>query len=222
MLLLGHRGCRGAFVENTFAAFDHALECGCDGFEFDVRLTRDLVPVIWHDARLRGGFLSRQPWGSLKERCLKAGLRRRSIELCELEEVLARYRQVAWMDIELKVPGLESPVVDLVRRYRPERGFLVSSFRRRILEEVHRLDPEIPLGFIFERMPRSKLLQKLPLQYVKPNAKLVTAKRVKQFHESGVKVLTWTVNSAPAMHRLAEAGVDGVIGDDPATLALGR
>jgi glycerophosphoryl diester phosphodiesterase len=68
MLLLGHRGCRGAFTENTFAAFDHALESGCDGFELDVRMTADAVPVIWHDARLRGRFLSRQRWEAVRER----------------------------------------------------------------------------------------------------------------------------------------------------------
>ena len=76
MLLLGHRGCRGTFTENTFAAFDHALESGCDGFEFDVRRTADGVPVVWHDARLRGRFISRLEYGSLHERCLSAGRRR--------------------------------------------------------------------------------------------------------------------------------------------------
>ncbi len=157
MLLLGHRGCRGAFTENTFAAFDHALESGCDGFELDVRMTVDAVPVIWHDARLRGHFLSRQRWEAVRERCLTARLGRRAIALCELEEVLARYRQVAFLDIELKVRGLETQVAELVRRYRPERGFMISSFRRPALLEVHRMDSTLPLGFIFDRMPREKM-----------------------------------------------------------------
>ena len=222
MLLLGHRGCRGAFTENTFAAFDHALESGCDGFELDVRMTSDAVPVIWHDARLRGRFLSRQRWGGMRERCLKARLGRRAIALCELEEVLARYRQVAFLDIELKVRGLETQVAELVRRYRPERGFIISSFRRPMLLEVHRIDPTLPLGFIFDRMPRESVWRGLPVKYVKPNARLVTAARVAEFHEAGMKVLTWTVD-APAMARkLAEAGVDGMIGDDPVMLAAER
>ena len=37
-----------------------------------------------------------------------------------------------------------------------------------------------------------------------------------------MKVLTWTVNHAATMRRLTEAGVDGMIGDDPVGLAEGR
>ena len=159
MLLLGHRGCRGEITENTFAAFDHAIESGCDGFELDVRLSSDAVPVIWHDARVRGHFISRHGFGSLRERCLKAGrLRRRGvIELCQLEEVLARYAHVGWMDIELKVRGLEAQVAGLLRRYRPARGFVISSFRRPVLLQLHRIDPSLPLAYIFDRMPRAKV-----------------------------------------------------------------
>jgi glycerophosphoryl diester phosphodiesterase len=211
-------------MENTFAAFDHALESGCDGFELDVRQTADAVPVIWHDARLRGRFISRQCYASLCERCLKAGRlpRRPVVELCELEAVLARYAHVAWLDIELKVRGVEAHVAELVRQHRPARGFILSSFRRPVLLELHRIDPTLPLGFIFDRMPRIEAWRNLPIQYVKPSARLVTAARVRQFHAAGMKVLTWTVNHTAAMRRLSEAGVDGMIGDDPAWLAKGR
>src|SRR5208337_1560955 len=211
MLLLGHRGCRGAFTENTFAAFDHALESGCEGFELDVRLTADGIPVVWHDARLRGHFISRQVFGTLRERCLTAPRvpRRGVIELCELEAVLARYAHIAWIDIELKVRGVEAQVVELVRRYRPARGFILSSFRRPVLLELHRIDPGLPLALIFDRMPRAEVWRALPVQYVKPKARLVTASRVRQFHAEGKKVLTWTVNRPAAMRRLREAGVDG-------------
>ena len=223
MLLLGHRGCRGTFTENTFAAFDHALGSGCDGFEFDVRRTADGVPVVWHDARLRGRFISRLAYGSLRERCLSEGRlpRRPSIALCELEAVLARYAPLAWMDIEVKVRGVEAQVADLVRRYPPARGFVISSFRRRVLLELYRIDPSLPLGFIFDRMPRPRVWRALPVEFVMPKAPLVTAARVRQFHAEGKKVLTWTVNQASAMRRLREAGVDGMIGDDPAMLVEG-
>ena len=224
MLLLGHRGCRGEFTENTFAAFDHAIESGCDGFEFDVRRTSDAVPVIWHDARLRGHFISRQSFTILHDRCLKTGRlpRRPVIELCQLEEVLVRYAHVGWMDIELKVRGLEEHIAGLLKRYRPVRGFVISSFRRTVLLDLHRIDPCLPLAFIFDRMPRPKLWRDLPIQYVKPSTRLVTPARVRQFHAAGKKVLTWTVNHPSAMRRLTEAGVDGMIGDDPVMLANGR
>jgi len=55
-LLLGHRGARAekSIPENTLASFDCALAQGCDGFEFDVRLSADGQPVICHDTRVHG------------------------------------------------------------------------------------------------------------------------------------------------------------------------
>jgi glycerophosphoryl diester phosphodiesterase len=224
MLLLGHRGCRGKFIENTFEAFDHALASGCDGFEFDVRRSADCIPVVWHDARVRGRAISRHSFASLQERCAR-GQRlppRAAIPLCDLEALLARYAQLAWMDIELKVRGVEEQVAELLRRYPPARGFVVSSFQRRVLLELHRIDPGVPLGLIFDRMPSARVWRALPIQWVMPKAHLVTAARVRQFHEQGLNVLTWTVNRPNAMRRMAEAGVDGMIGDDPALLCPGK
>jgi glycerophosphoryl diester phosphodiesterase len=52
-LLLGHRGARHYAPENTLDAFDLALAHGCDGFEFDVRMSADHHPIIVHDPNLR-------------------------------------------------------------------------------------------------------------------------------------------------------------------------
>ncbi len=52
-LILGHRGASAVAPENTLAAFSRALRDGADGIEFDVRLARDHVPVVIHDAALK-------------------------------------------------------------------------------------------------------------------------------------------------------------------------
>ncbi|HEV7903027.1 MAG TPA: glycerophosphodiester phosphodiesterase family protein [Pyrinomonadaceae bacterium] len=52
-LVVGHRGASKVAPENTLAAFERALFDGADGIEFDVRLARDSVPVVIHDATLR-------------------------------------------------------------------------------------------------------------------------------------------------------------------------
>lgn len=59
-LILGHRGSSAVAPENTLAAFARAIRDGADGVEFDVRLSRDKVPVVIHDASLkRTGLLNR-------------------------------------------------------------------------------------------------------------------------------------------------------------------
>src|SRR5215475_879332 len=121
-LLLGHRGARAvrAMAENTLESFDRALEDGCDGFEFDVRLTADGVAVVCHGPRYQG----------LGIRCASAG---QLGNLPRLEQVLSRYQERAFLDVELKVSGLEQIALDLLRRYPPRRGFVVSSFLPEVL-----------------------------------------------------------------------------------------
>lgn len=51
-LVVGHRGARARFPENTLPAVRHALEAGADAVEVDVRLSADDVPVVAHDATL--------------------------------------------------------------------------------------------------------------------------------------------------------------------------
>ncbi|HSP62910.1 MAG TPA: glycerophosphodiester phosphodiesterase family protein [Pyrinomonadaceae bacterium] len=52
-LIIAHRGASAVVPENTLAAFARALDDGADGIEFDVRLSRDGVPTVIHDATLR-------------------------------------------------------------------------------------------------------------------------------------------------------------------------
>jgi len=52
-LILGHRGASAVAPENTVAAFSRAMRDGADGIELDVRLSRDQVPIVIHDASLR-------------------------------------------------------------------------------------------------------------------------------------------------------------------------
>ncbi|MGI8836406.1 MAG: glycerophosphodiester phosphodiesterase [Pyrinomonadaceae bacterium] len=52
-LIIGHRGASAVAPEITLVAFSLALQDGADGIEFDVRLSRDRVPVVIHDANLK-------------------------------------------------------------------------------------------------------------------------------------------------------------------------
>ncbi len=60
--LIGHRGARALFPENTVAGFQAALAAGVRSFEIDVGLTGDGVAVLSHDARLSAD-LARDPTG---------------------------------------------------------------------------------------------------------------------------------------------------------------
>ena len=202
-LLLGHRGARSekSPPENTFAAFDFALASGCDGFEFDVRLTADGEAVVCHDAVSCHLRISRS--------------RAQLLGLPSLREVLARYQNSAFLDIELKVVGLEEIALQLLSEFPPARGFLVSSFLPRVLERIRTLDANLPLGLICENQSQLRRWPRLQVQYVIPHYKLMNRRLMSKLRTAGKKVFVWTVNAPAAMRRTSRMRVDGVISDNP-------
>ncbi len=217
-LLLGHRGCRGAHPENTFAAFEYALASGCDGFEFDVRTTADQYLVLVHDPKHAGRKVADHSYAVLHERRRRFRREVPSDPLAYLDEMLERFASEAWLDIELKVTGIEQRVVEMLQRYRP-RGFVISSFLPGVITNCHAIDPKLPLGLICKYKSEVRPADWLPITHLMPHHRLVTAELVKRFHDEGRKVMTWTVNDPQEMRRVAECGVDGVISDDPVLLA---
>ena len=205
-LLLGHRGARAlkSIPENTLASFDRALADGCDGFEFDVRLTEDEEAVVCHDAKVSGYDVSRT-------------LAKQAAQLPRLRDVLQRYRD-SFLDIELKVKGLERILLDLFLRHKPRHGFVVSSFQPGALKSVRALDATIPLGLICESKTQLRLWNELPVQYVIPHYDLAEPDLVRKIKGAGKKVFVWTVNDPAEMKRFAECGVDGIISDDTSLL----
>jgi glycerophosphoryl diester phosphodiesterase len=207
-LLLGHRGARAvrSIPENTFASFDRALADGCDGFECDVRLSADEKAVVCHDAKA----------GALE---VARSMARQLADLPRLDEVLQRYQDKAFLDIELKVPGLERITADSLRDHHPRVGFLVSSFLPDVLRVLHREDSSIPLGLICETRSQLQQWQNLPLDYVVPHYKQVSENFVRELRQAGRKILVWTVNDVADMQGFAKWRVDGIISDDAKLLA---
>ena len=199
-LLLGHRGMRRfpQVKENTIEAFELALQHGCDGFEFDVRLTGDGRAVVCHDSKIGGVVVNRARSEQL------AGLPL-------LDQVLQRFQHSAFLDIELKVAGLEKFLMKTLIEFSPKRGYVVSSF---LPEVIRNIDPLTPKGIICET--RSQLLQwtSLKVEYVMAHWKLLSEELILQLHEAGKKVFGWTVNDTDRMRRFAEWGVDGIVSDN--------
>jgi len=206
-LLLGHRGARAnhSIPENTLGSFEQAIGDGCDGFEFDVRLTADNKAIICHDPEVNGVRI--------------AGARREGLALLPtLEDVLSDFATRAWLDIELKVEGLEPQLSEALRVNKPKRGFVVSSFQRRVLTTLYAEDPSLPLGLISDRAANLATWNQLPVAWVIPHHSLVTKELIDDVHKAGKRIMVWTVNDADRMVRYATWGVDGLIADDTALL----
>lgn len=198
-LLLGHRGARKYAAENSFAAFDLAIEHGCDGFEFDVRYTRDARCVICHDALYRRRRIVSRSFAELS--------------LPDAEEVIQKYGSRAFLDIELKTPGDAGPILRALAEARAKH-YIISSFLPEVLHRVAAENVDVPLGLICETFRQLRRWPTLPIGAVIMNWRLADKSLIDELHSARLQTFIWTVNSRREMERLRELGVDGIISDD--------
>jgi len=202
-LLLGHRGARASagIPENTYASFDLALKHGCDGFEFDVRLAACGTAVVCHDPKVGKLAIARTRAKQLPR-------------LPRLNDVIQRYGGRAFLNIELKVEGLEAKVLSGLNQFPPIHGHVVSSFIPDVVMELEARSSSVSIGIICETLAQLSRWRKLPVDYVIPHQSLVNRLLVQDIQRSGLGVFVWTVNDRDDMLRLADWGVDGIISDD--------
>ena len=144
-LLLGHRGARAFrhIPENTLESFELCLQHGCDGFEFDVRVAGDGQGVICHDATIGGIEI--------------AATAAKELRLPALEDVLRQFADRAFLDIELKVAGLEQQTLALLLKHPPQKGYVVSSFLPEVLRPCTSLIRRFPWVSLRHARPTSWL-----------------------------------------------------------------
>ena len=239
-LEVAHRGASAVAPENTFAAFDAALELGADGIEFDVRLTRDGRLVVIHDptlertARPRGGTVAGASLRAL--RGLDAGgwfdPRFAGEPIPLLDDVLGRYAGRAPMYVDLKQPApdgrAERELVRLLRRH-AFRGTRVDAVRLQSFSSasLRRLAAAVP-GYerlqLFGRFnDTDAVCAELPTvsEYatgVGPSRLATNATLVDAAKALGLSVHPHTVNEAEEMRAFAALGVDTIFTDAPGRL----
>ena len=171
-LLLGHRGARASrsVPENTLASFDLALRHGCDGFEFDIRLAGADRAIVCHDPKVGRITVSR-------------ATRRQLVHLPSLDDVLHRYAHRAFLNVELKVKGLETIVLDALREHQPERECVVSSFIPDVVMELKARSGIVPVGIICEKRSQLAHWNKLPVEYVMAHETLIDEELIEESDE---------------------------------------
>ncbi len=205
-LLLGHRGARAFrdIPENTLASFELCLQHGCDGFEFDVRLAGDGQAVVCHEATIGGMEISQTPSAELL--------------VPTLEDVLRQFGGQAFLDIELKVAGLERLTLGALRKDPPQKGYVISSFLPGILSTIHELDSSVPLGLICETAQQLRGWRQTSAEWVIPRFDLTDQELIEEVKLAGKKIMVWTVNRSDLMREFSAWRVDGVISDETESL----
>ncbi len=215
MFIVGHRGARSLAPENTPAGLRRGMECA-DYVEIDVRLSRDGVPVVIHDATVDRttngtGRVRDLELEDLKD--LDAG---EGEKIPTLREVLELVGGSGGLIIEIKEPGTEEIVCSTLLGNLPERCMLVS-FHEESVAMAKRLLPGAGAGLIFseEREDPVRDAESLGADAILPRFDRLTGDLVSGAHARGLLVIPWVLNTAEAIRQAANLGVDGLATDDP-------
>jgi len=231
--IYGHRGAKKYTPENTFSAFQKALDMGADGFELDTMLSADGVPVVIHDRSLARttngiGFVNKKNVKELID--LDAGSwfsdRHHDERIPLLEEVLAEFSQRAQINIELKnfknpLDGLPDRVGDLIKKNDLGENILFSSFIPFNLMRIRKIIPNAKVGLLIRpdimgTWLSSSLLRNLSPEFIHPHYSTCTEPFIVKQHAMGRSVNAWIVNERKTLEALISQGIDGIITDDPA------
>ena len=215
MKIYAHRGSSIEHPELTMAAYKAAIDDGADGFECDVRLSKDNQLILWHDSDMKR----------------IAGNTARIADLT-LREIKDHYRQVMTLDellllardnkkdlaIETKHPvpsasAVEKKVMNLLQQEKAAADIHVMSFSWLAIENVKKIDPEQKTVALLHDTFSFAMRRFTSAHSIGPG---ITAFRKKpHLNQDPRNLFIWTVDDADDMRFCADNGVDVLITNTP-------
>lgn len=234
--IIGHRGASAYAPENTLVAFDRALALGCRFLEFDVMLSADGEPFVFHDDALKRTTNGQGQVGLVTAEYLQTLDAGSWFSRNFRGEKIPHFRDaLKWLtfananaNIEIKpYPGQSeqtaAAVLSYINRYWPANkpAPLVSSFDLEALTLYRSLAPEMPLGLLLDTWDDDwpQKAEALQCYSIHLNQRLLNADRVQAIKAKGYLVLAYTVNRKRLAAKLFDWGVDAVFSDYPDLLS---
>jgi len=221
MFIIAHRGASGTEPENTLPAFALALEQKSDMIETDVHVCASGEAVLCHNhCILLDGEIRAIKTLTLEE--LQAFDAGKGNRIPTLNEMLDRMNPNIKINLELKGPGSETEVAEILRkRIKNENwsdeNFLITSFDHFRVEDFRDLMPEVPRGALFKSQIISinDYMEQLNINTLITGFEFIRKSRVEELHRAGRKVMVFTVNEDSDILNMADMGVDGIITNYP-------
>lgn len=239
--VIAHRGANLVAPQNTLEAFRKSIEIGCDGFETDIHLTKDGIPVVCHNFTIDE---TSNGVGAIKDMTLEElrefdfgkykGPEFEDTKIPTLDEFLSLSEEMGdkmkVLDIELKSEHfgqagteLAEKTINAVKDHGLFDKLLISSFDPAILVVCKKIDKACKTGILYspDRLISMKISTR-PVSFAKeigadalhPFHMYVTRLYVERAHRAGIQVNPWTVNKENTAKHLIKLGVDGLITDD--------
>ena len=221
--IVAHRGGGALAPENTLGAMRLGASLGFKGVEFDVMLAGDRTPVIIHDETVDRttdghGEVPKMTYAELSSLKIQ-----KSEKIPTYEEAVQLCRELGlWANVEIKpAVGHERSTGEAVARMTRDLwrgaplGPLLSSFSIDALAAARAVAPELPRGYLVDKIPGDwrDTMQRLNCVSLHCNYKSLTEQLVAEVHGAGYAILLWTVNEPSDAMRLFRMGADSVVTD---------
>jgi glycerophosphoryl diester phosphodiesterase len=236
--LVGHKGADLIAPGNTIESFHAAADVGVDTIELDVLWLRDShLPL-----EQRAPLVVAHDWGDAE--------RRTPLQLTEaLDAFLEPPLDQVEIDIDIKLPGREEEVVDALRERGLVDRAMVSTMELYSLGRILELEPNLRRGWTYpkvtkdwtskrwakgpmllalmamrQRLPglAAEKLPKLGVESMWVYHPLISRRLARITKLAGVELIAWTVDDLTRMQRLVDAGVNGLVSNDPRLFAAIR
>lgn len=222
MLIIGHKGSAESGHENSLDSLEAGYLSGSDMLEFDIRLTKDKIPILIHDSRLTRTHGSRHSVNRLMLDQLRTLTADKPIPT--LEEVLDRFFGKILLNIELKSYGSGPVVLELIKKYIRRRAdwdlVIISSFKGYELIKLRQLSKLVNLAMLHNENPFMFIAvhRFVKLTAVGFHRLYLNSLALQIAIRSDLFIYAYTVNRPGALRHLKEMGIEGVVTDYPSKL----
>jgi glycerophosphoryl diester phosphodiesterase len=251
-LIIAHRGASKHAPENTFAAFRRAIDAGADGIELDVRLAKDGVAVVFHDASLKRiagrkgkvshftstelGRIDAGSWFNRFAPKLADPAYKDEIvpTLADTLEFLKDFRGLIYIELKCKEADTEQlakAVCDVICPLQLLPQIVVKSFKLSAISHVKKFCPDVRTAALFAPKIKNILRKDKHLRRLAEEAgadeislhyTLATRKLMKKAAKRDLRVIIWTADHPRWIRRALKLGLAAIITNDPALLISHR
>ena len=219
------------------AAFREALAIGADGIEFDVRLTRDGVPVVIHDSTLRRtGRLPHRvadlTWAEISKIDVgswfaEAFANETVPSLADLFTLFQSNNATLYLEMKCDSPAEYRPLAEACVRAIEEHSLkervVVECFQLPAIKILKEIDPEIKTVALFDSVLTTKQRIINEATDVAASAlalhhRLARGSLVQIAKAAGLNVAVWTVDDPVWIDRARAIGIDALITNNPAVM----
>lgn len=228
--IIAHRGFSAIAPENTLAAFELAIARGASSIEFDIQLSADSVPVIFHDAtldRITGVSGKVRDKNLSQLQTLDAGkwfspefLGEKIPTLAAALSILKNVDKFLYFDVKPHCDWSDSAVASFVNSLNDagiKQKCIITSFNEIFLEQVRRLSGDLPIGHIVANLEdyKTKLVNAVAI-----GDNLITSEYrvllenpalIEQSRSQGVDIVAWTVDDRANLQNLLDLGITRIV-----------